>query len=162
MQRLSITLLAASAMFPVTAALWADDAEFASAKRPNIVFFLVDDLGWKDVGCFGSEFYETPHIDQLANDGIRFTDAYAACHVCSPTRASILTGKYPARLGLTDWIRGTPRLSISKTAERQWTSTTAIRRKVAGRDTESGRLPDSGHRQVAPRSRTIRAHSAWV
>jgi len=76
------------------------------AEPPNIVFFLVDDLGWSDVGCFGSAFYETPNIDRLADEGVRFTDAYAACHVCSPTRASILTGKYPARLGLSDWIPG--------------------------------------------------------
>ncbi|MEX2214511.1 MAG: sulfatase [Phycisphaeraceae bacterium] len=73
---------------------------------PNIVFFLVDDLGWTDVGCFGSSFYETPNIDRLAKEGVRFTHAYAACHVCSPTRASIMTGKYPARLGLTDWLPG--------------------------------------------------------
>lgn len=76
------------------------------AKSPNIVFFLVDDLAWSDVGCFGSKFYETPNIDQLAQDGVKFTNAYAACHVCSPTRASILTGKYPARLNLTDWLKG--------------------------------------------------------
>ncbi len=74
--------------------------------HPNIVFFLVDDLGWTDLGCYGSKFYETPNVDQLAQQGVRFTDAYAACHVCSPTRASILSGKYPARLGLTDWIPG--------------------------------------------------------
>jgi arylsulfatase A-like enzyme len=73
---------------------------------PNIVFFLVDDLGWRDVGCYGSSFYETPNIDALAKEGVRFTDAYAACHVCSPTRASILTGRYPARLQLTDWLPG--------------------------------------------------------
>jgi arylsulfatase A len=78
----------------------------AEAKRPNIVFILVDDLGWADVGCFGSKFYQTPNIDRLAAQGLRFTDAYAACAVCSPTRASILTGKYPARLHLTDWIAG--------------------------------------------------------
>ena len=75
-------------------------------KPPNVVFFLVDDLGWSDVGCFGSSFYDTPNIDQLAAEGVRFTDGYATCHVCSPTRASILTGKYPARMNLTDWIPG--------------------------------------------------------
>jgi len=75
-------------------------------KLPNIVFFLVDDLGWRDVGCYGSPFYDTPHIDQLATEGVRFSQAYAASHVCSPTRASILTGKYPARLQLTDWLPG--------------------------------------------------------
>lgn len=78
-----------------------------SAHRPpNIVFILIDDLGWNDLGCYGSTFYETPAIDRLAQSGIRFTDAYAACPVCSPTRASILTGKYPARLNITDWIPG--------------------------------------------------------
>ena len=75
-------------------------------KSPNVIFFLVDDLGWSDVGCYGSEFYETPNIDKLASEGVRFTDAYSACHVCSPTRASILTGKYPASLNLTDWLPG--------------------------------------------------------
>ena len=71
---------------------------------PNIVFFLADDLGWRDIGCYGSPFYETPNIDRLARSGMRFTDAYASCPVCSPTRASILTGKYPATVGVTDWI----------------------------------------------------------
>ena len=77
-------------------------------KPPNIVFFLVDDLGWSDVGCFGSSFYDTPNIDQLAAEGVRFTDGYATCHVCSPSRASILTGKYPARTNLTEWLGGRP------------------------------------------------------
>lgn len=73
---------------------------------PNIIFFLVDDLGWRDLGCYGSTFHETPNIDRFAKQGVRFTNAYAACHVCSPTRSSILTGKYPARNNMTDWIRG--------------------------------------------------------
>ncbi|MBN2414854.1 sulfatase [bacterium] len=73
---------------------------------PNVVFFLIDDMGWTDLACYGSRYYETPHIDRLAREGMRFTDAYAACPVCSPTRASILSGKYPARVGITDWIPG--------------------------------------------------------
>ncbi len=73
-------------------------------RKPNFVFFLIDDLGRQDLGCYGSTFYETPNIDRLAAQGTRFTNAYAACPVCSPTRASIMTGKYPARLGITDWI----------------------------------------------------------
>lgn len=77
-----------------------------ASQPPNIVLFLVDDLGWSDLHCYGSTFHETPNIDALANGGARFTQAYAACHVCSPTRASILTGKYPARLHLTDWLPG--------------------------------------------------------
>ncbi len=75
-------------------------------KKLNFVFFLIDDLGWTDLGCYGSSFYETPNVDRLASEGMRFTEAYAACPVCSPTRGSILTGKYPARLGITQWIGG--------------------------------------------------------
>lgn len=78
----------------------------ASERPPNVVFFLVDDLGWSDLGCYGSQFHESPNIDNFATEAVRFTNAYAACHVCSPTRASIMTGKYPARLGLTDWLTG--------------------------------------------------------
>ncbi len=77
-----------------------------AGRKPNFVFILIDDLGWSDLACYGSTFYETPNIDKLAQGGMRFTDAYAACPVCSPTRASIMTGKYPARLHLTDWIKG--------------------------------------------------------
>ncbi len=73
-------------------------------KKPNILFILLDDFGWKDLSCYGSDFYETPNLDRLASRSMRFTDAYAACPVCSPTRASILSGKYPARLGLTNYI----------------------------------------------------------
>jgi len=74
--------------------------------RPNIVFILADDLGWHQLGCYGSEYYETPVLDQMAREGLRFTDAYAAQAVCSPTRASIMTGKYPARLHLTNFLNG--------------------------------------------------------
>jgi arylsulfatase A-like enzyme len=70
-------------------------------KHPNIVFFLVDDLGYSDVGCYGSDYHQTPNIDKLAEEGIRFTNAYAASCVCSPTRASILSGKYPGRSHIT-------------------------------------------------------------
>ena len=78
-------------------------------RPPNFVFFLIDDLGWVDTGVYGSTFYETPNIDRLASEGMRFTDAYAASPVCSPTRASIMTGKHPARLNITDWIGGSQR-----------------------------------------------------
>lgn len=77
-----------------------------SQKQPNIVFILADDLGWADLGCYGSLFFETPRLDALAAGGIRFTQAYAACPVCSPTRASIMSGLYPARIGLTDFLGG--------------------------------------------------------
>lgn len=75
-----------------------------NARQPNFVFILIDDMGWKDLACTGSTFYETPNIDRLSREGISFGNAYAPCPVCSPSRASFLTGEYPARLGLTDWI----------------------------------------------------------
>ena len=90
------------------------------APKPNIVFVLTDDMGWTDLGCFGSTYYETPNIDRLASQGMRFTDAYSACTVCSPTRASIMTGQYPARLHITDWIAGHKR-PFAKLSVPDWT-----------------------------------------
>jgi len=81
-------------------------AQAADRDRLNFIFILADDLGWADPTCYGQSFYETPNIDRLAAAAMRFTDAYAAAPVCSPTRASIMTGKYPARLGLTEWVPG--------------------------------------------------------
>ncbi|MFC1735220.1 sulfatase [Candidatus Hydrogenedentota bacterium] len=78
----------------------------ASKKQPNFLFILVDDLGWADLGCYGSTFYESPNVDRIAAEGMKFTNGYAACPVCSPTRASLMTGKHPARLNLTNWISG--------------------------------------------------------
>ena len=75
-------------------------------KKPNIVMILIDDMGWRDLQCFGSTFYETPNIDALAAEGTVFTQAYASCPVCSPSRASLMTGKYPDRVGLTHYIGG--------------------------------------------------------
>ena len=77
------------------------DIDHSSNKKPNILFILADDLGWMDTGAYGSQFYETPVIDQLAKEGMLFTNAYTASPLCSPTRASILTGQYPARLRIT-------------------------------------------------------------
>jgi arylsulfatase A-like enzyme/lysophospholipase L1-like esterase len=90
-------------------ALWAATMVVPAAApspRPNIVVILADDLGAHDLGVTGSRFHETPNLDRLAREGMRFTQAYSACTVCSPTRAALLTGKYPARLKLTDWIAG--------------------------------------------------------
>ncbi len=74
--------------------------------KPNILIFFIDDLGARDLGCFGSSFYETPHLDRLAREGMLFNNAYATCPVCSPTRASLMSGKYPARVGITQFIGG--------------------------------------------------------
>jgi arylsulfatase A-like enzyme len=85
---------------------FATSGQAAEPRTPNVVVILMDDLGWADVGCYGSTFYETPNTDRLAAQGMRFTNAYAAGCVCSPTRASIMCGKYPARLHLTDFLTG--------------------------------------------------------
>lgn len=90
-----------------------------AARKPNIVFFLADDLGQRDLGCYGSTFYETPNLDRLAKEGARFTDAYAACPVCSPTRASVMTGQWPQRTGITDFI--------GASAPDKWTRNTLLR-----------------------------------
>ncbi|MBN1588926.1 MAG: sulfatase [Pirellulales bacterium] len=82
-----------------------------AASKPNFVFFLVDDLGWTDLGCCGSTFYETSNVDRLAATGMRFTNAYASSPVCSPTRASILTGKYPNRVRVTMAVSPTGKYS---------------------------------------------------
>ena len=80
-------------------------AAAAAARQPNIVLILADDLGWSDLGCYGADLVETPHIDRLAADGVRFTQAYAMS-VCSPSRATLLTGKHAARLRITTWSEG--------------------------------------------------------
>ncbi|PHS00299.1 MAG: arylsulfatase [Blastopirellula sp.] len=96
-----------SCIFSLAFAILACSAVSAAEKqKPNFVFFLVDDLGWADVGCFGSTFHETPNIDALCASGMKFNNGYAACPVCSPTRASILTGRHPVRVDITDWIPG--------------------------------------------------------
>ena len=96
----------------VAAAATAGCVDFAYAKpanKPNVVVVFVDDLGWTDLSCYGSTFHETPNIDRLAKQGAMFTRAYASCCVCSPTRASLLTGKYPQRVGFTDFLNPSKR-----------------------------------------------------
>ncbi len=80
----------------------------AAAEKLNVVLIVADDLGWADLGCYGSKYHQTPNLDRLARSGVRFTDAYAGAPVCSPTRATLMTGQYPARLNLTDWLPGRP------------------------------------------------------
>ncbi len=104
------TLLLASALLGAAPA----------AEKPNFILILVDDMGFTDLGCSGSAYYETPNIDRLATEGMRFTHATSACTVCSPTRAAVLTGKYPARLHVTDWIAGHKR-PFAKLRVPDWT-----------------------------------------
>ncbi|MBA4032784.1 MAG: arylsulfatase, partial [Planctomyces sp.] len=83
-----------------------DGQPAASSPQPNVVLILADDLGWADLGCYGNPYHKTPRLDALAKQGIRCTQAYADCPVCSPTRAALLTGQHPARMHLTDWLPG--------------------------------------------------------
>ena len=87
--------------------LWVNTlAQNPTPNKPNIVYILADDLGYFDLGCYGNPFNETPHLDSLARHGLRFTQAYSASPVCSPSRAAIMTGRHPARYGLTNYIAG--------------------------------------------------------
>jgi arylsulfatase A len=76
------------------------------AQKPNIIFIMADDLGWGELGCYGNTYNETPNLDKLASQGLKFMQAYAAAPICSPTRASIMTGQYPARVRITDFLPG--------------------------------------------------------
>ena len=138
-----------------------------AAQQPlNVIVVLVDDLGWMDLSCQGSDFYRTPNIDKLASTGMRFIDGYAACAVCSPTRAALMTGRYPARLGITDWIRAEFQLHV-----RQWPNVRDVpgfhdggkalitpvnnlllphSRDYPGRARQAARLSQRFHREVAP------------
>lgn len=104
------------------------------------MLLLADDLGWTGLGCFGSDLYETPHLDALAKRGVKFTNAYAACTVCSPTRASVMTGQYPARLHLTDFIAGQNR-PYAKMKIPNWT-----KRLKSDHTTITEILKESGYR----------------
>lgn len=121
----------------------ADDTVAPPSRSPNVIVILVDDMGWRDLSCQGSRFYETPNIDRLAASGMRFTQGYSACTVCSPSRAAMMTGQYPARLHITDWIAGHHR-PFAPLLPPNWTKhlpleavTVAERLKTAGYATAS-------------------------
>jgi len=129
----SIALTVATVSFPLAKSV---------KRKPNIIMILVDDLGWTDLGCFGSDFYETPNIDKIARKGVRFSNAYAACTVCSPTRASLLTGKYPARMHITDWIHGEQRTN-EKFISPEWTHFLPLKEKTIAEE-----LKERGYKTV--------------
>jgi arylsulfatase A-like enzyme len=113
-------------------------------RKTNFVFILADDYGWRDTGCYGNPYFATPNLDRMAAEGARFTQAYAACPVCSPTRASILTGKYPVRTGVTDWIPGRP------TPEKGPVITPKTATELAlGETTIAERLKPAGYRSAS-------------
>lgn len=101
--------------------LWISQSGFGQNAKPNIVFIMADDLGYTDLSCYGNPYHRTPNIDSLAKKGLKFTQAYAACPVCSPSRAAIMTGKYPARLHLTNFIAGEKKDPASKVLPAKWT-----------------------------------------
>jgi len=129
-----------------------------SSQEPNIVFILTDDMGWKDLGCYGNKFTETPNLDALAQNGILFTQAYAACPVSSPTRASIMTGKYPARLHLTNFIAGNKTDPESPVLPAEWKpyleareiTIAEILRESGYRTGMAGKWHLGGHDSIAP------------
>ena len=96
--------LLGSSIFYLLLASCKEQKEAIEPKQPNILFILADDFGYHDLSSTGSNFYETPNIDRIAKEGMTFTNGYATCQVCSPSRASIMSGKFPARHGITDWI----------------------------------------------------------
>ncbi len=108
MKSFTISYLAFPMALLLTSCNSQDSGNTKSNDKPNIIFILIDDMSIADLGCYGNDFHETPHIDSLAAQGVKFTNAYASAPVCSPTRASILTGKYPATVHITDWITGKP------------------------------------------------------
>lgn len=109
----------------------------AQAKPPNIVLLLADDLGWADLGCYGADLHESPHLDRLASEGVRFTHAFAPAPVCTPSRAGLLTGQHPARMGMTVWReaartpprnrRVVPPVAEENLPQQAWTSAEALR-----------------------------------
>ena len=120
-------------------------AEVQETRKPNVVFFLVDDLGWADLGYSGSTFYETPNIDRLAASGMVFEQGYAACPVCSPTRSSIMTGKYPARTQNTDWF-GAPQPGENYSRNTRLQPARYVPRMVLEEETLAEAFRDGGYR----------------
>src|SRR5262249_6401805 len=103
-----IPTLCLGVVLPSAPARLAAEGPPQAATRPNVVFILADDLGINDLSCYGRKDQPTPHLDRLAQQGMRFTTAYAAQSVCSPTRAALMTGKTPASLHLTTFLPGRP------------------------------------------------------
>src|SRR3954469_24935429 len=123
-------MVAVIRLFGASLLLMAAASSSAAADRPpNVILILIDDMGWTDLSCYGSKFYETPNIDRLAASGMRLTSGYSACTVCSPTRAAVITGKYPARLHITDWIAGHDR-PYAKLKIPKWTQYLPLEEKT--------------------------------
>ena len=137
--RKQLTHISALGIIALAAFLAARHATAAEAK-PNLILILVDDQGYYDLGCYGGTEFDTPRIDRMAREGIRFTDYYAAAPICSPSRAGLLTGCYPRRVGLATWVL---RADSPKGIHPDETHT--------GRTASPGRLRHRLHRQVAPR-----------
>ena len=112
----------------------------------------MDDLGWADLSCYGSKFYETPNLDRLRCELVKFTNGYAACPVCSPTRASIMTGKYPARVGITNYLPGKHPLPYSKLLPPEQKQFLGAGRNNDPRSAETAWIRFGAYRQMASRT----------
>lgn len=131
------------------------------AAKPNILFILVDDYGVKDVGVEGSSFYETPNIDALARSGMRFTQGYSACSVCSPSRASILLGQYPTRHGITDWIGEDVGENFAKERHTKLLVPDYVRNLPAADTTLAGALKSAGYTTFFAGKWHLGSKGAW-
>jgi len=154
-----VTAIFCSALLhPVCAA----DNSIADAKnKPNILFILVDDYGIKDVGIEGSTFYETPNIDSLARSGMRFTQGYAACSVCSPSRASILLGQYPTRHGITDYMGAEVGEAFAKTRHSKLLPSDYVRNLPAAETTLAEALKSAGYKTFFAGKWHLGSKGAW-
>ena len=128
-------------------------------RRPNVIVISFDDLSWNGFGCYGNDFHETPHIDRLAAEGMRFTQAYAAAPVCSPSRAALMTGLYPARTGITDYLqrRAVPGRAVSGTQVPEIPKSLAgrgYRSALIGSGTSPRTTPGPTRHGTATRTRT--------
>ena len=128
----------------------------SDTPRPNVIFLLVDDMGYSDAGVYGNTYHRTPNIDRLAADGMRFTDAYAAAPNCSPTRGSIVTGRWPARTGITQYLPGNA-LPYAKLLQAELPIGLPAERNSDCRTALESRLRDSEHRQMAHGRRAVRS-----
>ena len=160
-RRITITLTFIALSSVPLATLPATEAATA-AVRPNIVLILADDLGINDLGCYGRKDHRTPNLDRLASQGMRFTCAYTAQPICSPSRAALMTGKCPARLNLTNYLPGRPDAPSQRLLQPRIEGQLPLEEVTDRRTAEERRLRHRVVRQVASRRTRLRAAGAGL